>query len=136
MQLRILRRIFSVADEIDFLERLCLIENHFDIVLDYVGDINYREHETVVQISDLIRNAEVSGTWEETTFKGVMDENFREKLLLMDDELFTFSYVGVSHVDRFGAEFEFRFMRTFKNGRLKDVDKVKRKAEVLDNGDE
>lgn len=126
----------SVADEIDFLERLCVIENHFNITLDIDGDISYQEHETVVQISDLIRNDEVSGSWEETTFKGVMDENFREKLLLMDDELFTFSYVGVSHVNLFGAEFEFKFMRTFKNGRLKDVEKIKRKAEVLDNGDE
>lgn len=47
-----------------------------------------------------------------------------------------FSYVGTSHVELFGAEFEFRFMRTFKCARMVDFEKVKRKAEVLDDGDE
>lgn len=126
----------SVDDEIDFIERLCTIEDYCKIELDIDGDISYREQETVVQLSNLIRNDEVTGTWEETTFKGVMDQHFRDKLLSMDDELFTFSYIGVSHVVLFGAEFDFRFMRTFKSGRVKDIDKIKRKAEVLDDGDE
>ena len=47
-----------------------------------------------------------------------------------------FSYVGFSHVELFGAEFEFRFMRTFNCAQMVDFEKVKRKAEVLDDGDD
>lgn len=54
----------------------------------------------------------------------------------MDKELYMFSYVGISHVDLFGAEFEFRFMRTFNCAHMIDFEKVKRKAEVLDDGDD
>ncbi len=49
--------------------------------------------------------------------------------------MYMLSYVGISHVDLFGAEFESRFMRTFKCAQMVDFEKVKRKAEVLDDGD-
>ena len=65
-----------------------------------------------------------------------MSQHFRDELISMDKELYMFSYVGISHVELFGAEFEFRFMRTFKCARMVDFEKVKRKAEVLDDGDD
>ena len=126
----------SVDEEIDFLERVCVIEDYFHIRLNPNGEISNREYETVLHISDLIRNDEVKGTWSEATFTGIMSQHFREELVSMDKELYMFSYVGISHVDLFGAEFEFRFMRTFNCAHMVDFEKVKRKAQVLDDGDE
>ena len=46
------------------------------------------------------------------------------------------SYIGVGNVDLFGVEFKFRFvMRSYKSATLTDLDKIKRKAEILDDGD-
>lgn len=126
----------SVDEEIDFLERVCVIEDYFHIQLNPHGEISYKEYKTVIQISDLIRNEEVLGTWNEATFTGVLTQHFREELINMDKEEYRFSYVGISHVELFGAEFEFRFMRTFKKAQIVDIEKVRRKAEVLDNGDD
>ena len=126
----------SVDEEIDFLERVCVIEDYFHIQLNLHGEISYMEYKTVIQISDLIRNEEVLGTWNEATFTGVLTQHFREELINMDKEEYRFSYVGISHVELFGAEFEFRFMRTFKKAQIVDIEKVRRKAEVLDNGDD
>ena len=126
----------SVDEEIDFLERVCSIEDYFGVVLAPNGEISNKEYEAVLHISDLIRNDEVRGTWNEATFTGIMSQHFRDELISMDKELYMFSYVGISHVELFGAEFEFRFMRTFKCARLVDFEKVKRKAEVLDDGDD
>ena len=126
----------SVEEEIDFLERVCAIEDYFGVTLAPRGEISNKEYEAVLHISDLIRNDEVKGTWSEATFTGIMSQHFREELVSMDKELYMFSYVGISHVDLFGAEFEFRFMRTFNCAHMIDFEKVKRKAEVLDDGDD
>ncbi len=126
----------SVDEEIDFLERVCVIEDYFHIQLNPHGEISYKEYKTVIQISDLIINEEVLGTWNEATLTGVLTQHFREELINLDKEEYRFSYVGISHVELFGAEFEFRFMRTYKNAQIVDIEKVRRKAEVLDNGDD
>lgn len=128
---------FSSMDEaVDFLERICVIEDYFHVTLKLDGTISSKEYDAVIGISDLIRNDEVNGAWSEATFTGVMNQHFRDELINMDKELYMFSYVGVSHVNLFGAAFKFHFMRTFKCARIVDLEKVKRKAEVLDDGDE
>lgn len=126
----------SVDEEIDFLERVCVIEDYFHIQLNLHGEISYMEYKTVIQISELIRNEEVLGTWNEATFTGVLTQHFRKELIKMGKEEYRFSYVGISHVELFGAEFELRYMRTFKNAQIVDFEKVRRKAEVLDDGDD
>lgn len=46
------------------------------------------------------------------------------------------SYVGHITINLFGAQFEFDHMRTYKCAVMQDFDKVKKKAEVLDDDDE
>lgn len=125
----------SIEEEIDFLERICAIEDYFNVQISPRGEISYNEYNSVVYISDLIRNEQVTGTWSEATVTGLLSQHFREKLTTMDKELYMFSYVGVGHIDLFGVEIEFRFMRSFKSAIMVDIDKVRRKAEVLDDGD-
>ena len=125
----------SIEEEIVFLERICAIEDYFNVQISLRGEITDNEYNTVVYISDLIRNDLVIGTWSEVTFTGSLSQHFREKLTTLDKELYMFSFVGVGHIDLFGVEIEFRFMRTFKYAIMVDIDKVRRKAEVLDDGD-
>ncbi len=125
----------STEEEIDFLERICVIEDFFEVQLSPCGEISNGEYNSVFIISDLIRNEQVIGTWNEVTFTGEMSQHFRKELTTLDKKQYVFSYVGVLHVALFGAEFEFSFMRTFKCATVVDLEKVRRKAEVLDDGD-
>jgi hypothetical protein len=125
----------STEEEIDFLERICVIEDFFEVQLSPCGEISNGEYNSVFIISDLIRNEQVIRTWNEVTFTGEMSQQFRKELTTLDKKQYEFSYVGVIHIDLFGAEFEFQIMRTFKCATVVDIEKVKQKAEVLDDGE-
>lgn len=125
----------SIDEEIDFLGRLCAIEDYFNVVLDPAGDISYEEYHIVRQISDLVNSKEVAEKWEEALFTGVMDQRFREAIMAMDNAPNQFSYVGVHHVEIFGASFEFQFIKTFRCAYIADFEKLQKKVEVLDDGD-
>jgi hypothetical protein len=125
----------STEEEIDFLERICVIEDYFNVRLSPCGEISNSEYNSVFIISDLIRNEQVTGTWNEFAFTGEMSQHFRKELTTLDMKQHVISYVGVIHVNLFGAEFEFQFMRTFKCATVVDIEKIRRKAEVLDDGD-
>ena len=69
------------------------------------------------------------------TFTGIVDQHFREELMTMDSEFHMLSYVCTGKIELFGASFEFRFMRSFKCAYIVDYEKVKKKVEILDDGD-
>ena len=119
----------SVEEEIDFLERICAIEDYFHIQMTLDGDISEEEYDTVVWVSKLITQDEVESKWSEATCTGILDQRFREKLVELDCEIHTFSYVGNIVVNLFGATFEFRHMRTYKCAIIQDFEKIKRKAD-------
>lgn len=125
----------SIDEEIDFLERLCSIEDYFGVVLKPEGNISINEYKVVMMISDLVRQDEVKGTWNGASFTGTLDQHFREEFLGMKDIEHEFSYVGTHGVDLFGAQFEFRFMRILKEARFEDIERLRKKVEVLDDGD-
>lgn len=125
----------SVEEEIDFLERICTIEDYFNINLKPEETINVAEHQIVLMISNLIKNDKVEEKWEKVTFTGILDQHFREAILSMENTPHLFSYVGVRHVELFGASFDFQFMRSFKCAYVDDIEKLKKKVEVLDDGD-
>lgn len=125
----------SMDEEIDFLDRICTIEDYFNVRLNPTGKISEEEYQSVIHISDLVRKDMVCTTWNEMTFTGILDRHFREKLKTMDTELYMFSYVGTGKIELFGASFDFKFMRSFKCAYMVDYEKVKKKAEVLDDGD-
>lgn len=126
----------SIDEEIDFLERVCSIEEYFNVTLIHDGEISQKEYDAVVRISDLVRNDEVKGTWNEVTVTGVLNYAFRKNLVGLGEKPHVFSCVEINHVALFGTEFEFRSMRTFKCAQVVDYEKLKQKVEVLDDGDE
>lgn len=125
----------SIDEEIDFLERICEIEDYFGVQLTPKGEIKNRDYNAVLHISELIRNDQITRTWSEATLTGILDHHFREELIDMDRDLHMLSYVGSVHADLFGTKFDYPFMMTYKCARIVDFEKVKRKAEVLDDGE-
>ena len=125
----------SIDEEIDFLERICAIEEYFNVTLTPDGEITQKEYDAVIRISDLVRNVEVKGTWSEFTVTCVRNHASRENLTLIGEKMRVFSSVWTNHVELFGAEFEFRSMRTFRCAQIADYKKLRRKLDVLDDGD-
>lgn len=126
----------SPNEEIDFLERICTIEDYFDVQMTIAGDISKEEYKTVVWISNLIMHDEVESKWSEATCTGILDHSFREELVSSGSEIHMLSYVRKIVVNLFGSEFEFKYMRTYKCAVIQNFEKIKRLAEILDDGDE
>ena len=125
----------SLEEEIDFLERLCDIEDYFHVTFHLNGNIYQQEYNTVLRISDLVRGNDVYGTWTDAAFTGIIDQHFRDELLNIEDEEHEFSYTGESEMELFGEAISFRFMRSFIRARIVELDKVKKKVDILDDGD-
>ena len=126
----------SLGEEIDLLERVCVIEDYFQVSLEVGSKITQSEYDMVIWVSDLIRNDELLKTWDMMTFTGILDQDFREELTSMGEKSCKFSYIGTAYVELFGAEFELHYMRTFKSAQIVDYEKVIKKLEVLDDGEE
>lgn len=126
----------SIDEEIDFWTRVCEVEEYYNVTLAPKGDISRDEYDLLIHISELIRNDEVHSTWEKVTFNCIIDQRFRQNLISMDKELNRLAYVGVSHINIFGAKFVIRLARVLKCAHVSDFEKIKKKIEVLDDGDE
>lgn len=127
----------SISEEIDFLKRVCAIEDYFHVELNISGDINEEEYHCVFRISELIFNDEVDSTWKEVSFTGVLGKEFRKQLekLNTPTPIVMLSYVGICDVNLFGAEFEFKYMRTYKCAVMQELNRIKRLVSCLEDGD-
>lgn len=125
----------TIDDEIDFFERVCTIEEYFDVALNPPNDITHSEYDTVQDISDLVSRSEVEKEWEEITFTGVIDQRFRDAIMVIDDTPHQFTFVGVHHIELFGTSFECQIMRTYKSAYIVELEKIRRVLEILDDGD-
>ena len=125
----------SIEEEIDFIERVCIIEDYFDVILKPEGDISIHEIEETQMISNLIQNELVPSQWNQATLTGIIDQDSRQRILTMKDEPFMFSYVGISQVKLFGAQFDVKFLRTYISAQIVDLKKLKKKVELMDDGE-
>ncbi|MFO3715053.1 hypothetical protein [Oribacterium sp. P9] len=126
----------SVDEEIDYLERVCTIEDFFDVKFPSEGGVSIADFDKIVRISDLIRKDQIEGTWTQATFTGITTQHFREELKSLENtEVHNLSFVWVDHVELFGVELEFRVLRSFISARIMDYDRVKKKVELLDDGE-
>lgn len=125
----------SIEEEVDFLDRVCIIEDYFKVKLDICGDLSRSEYDTIIHMSNLIQMDEVIDTWNEAIFTGIITQTFREKILSMEDLSHLFSYVGVRQISLFGVDIEYSHICTYQSARIKDLEKLKQKVNVLDDGD-
>ena len=125
----------SIEEEIDFWERVCVIENRFAVSLDVADSISQEDYELVIYLSDLITEDEVISTWGGAIFTGIIDNRFRENLLGMDETPMAISYVGTCTITLWRTPMTVEFMRTYKMAIIKDLKKTKRKVAALEDGD-
>ena len=125
----------SVEEEIDFLNRICAIEDYYNVSIAISDVISEEEYRLVLRISDLIMKDEVKFTWTEASFTGNVDANFRKQLNTLEVTEITFSHVIYEDVKLFGACFELYYWRTYKKAIMKDIEKIKQIVSLIGDGD-
>ena len=77
----------------------------------------------------------MDSTWKEASFTGVPGEEFRKQLGDLDTPIVMLSYVEICDVNLFGAEFEFKYMRTYRCAVMQELDRIKQLVSCLADGD-
>lgn len=125
----------NLEEKLDILKRICAIEDYFDIEIPANVKIKSNDYNAIVQLSDLINNKEIINTWEEFTFTNIVDQQLRNWVAAIGESENSFSLVALCHVVILGAEISFDLMRTLKNVRIADLERLKEKLSIVDDGD-
>src|SRR5699024_6233348 len=63
----------SIEEEIDFLNRICVIEDYYNLSMTVPEVISEEEYKVTLWISDLIMNDKVKFTWTEVSLSGDLE---------------------------------------------------------------
>ena len=125
----------SLELEIDFLKRICAIEDYFHVQMNIPAEFGEEECQAVYQLSELVMNEQVEVTWSEASCTAIMGSEFRKRLDDIETTIPNLSYVETYNVNLFGISFEYRHMYTFVSAKMNNVDKIKKLVSILDDGD-
>lgn len=125
----------SLELEIDFLKRICAIEDYFHVQMNIPAEFGEEECQAVYQLSELVMNEQVEVTWSEASCTAIMGSEFRKRLDDIETTIPNLSYVETYNVNLFGISFEYRHMYTFVSAKMNNVDKIRKLVSILDDGD-
>lgn len=127
---------FTNADEeIDFLSRICDIEEYCQNQITIPEKITEQEYFQVLYLSELIRGGENEFTWLSQTFQGSVTQPFRKEITETDNNFHELCFVGPSTTHLFNVDIEITIMRIFKEAKIKELDKFKKKLEFTDDNE-
>lgn len=125
----------SVDEEIDFLSRVIAIEKYFKKSIGIPNELYQNDWDAVFYISDLLNGRTRYGEWRRHIFTFDVSESLKKSIANTEDKEFSLSYVGVAKVPLWGELYEVPIARTFESGKFENLDSLKAKVEVLENGD-
>ena len=125
----------SIEEEIDFLNRICVIEDYYNLSMTVPEVISEEEYKVTLWISDLIMNDKVKFTWTEVSLSGDLEAELKNNLDSLKPVEATISYVICSNVKLFEACFKLCFMRTCEKAVMKDIEKMKQLVYLINVGD-
>lgn len=126
----------NIDNEITFVEYITLIEDHYNTTVEIPEYIEEDDLEAVYYLGEALKYTEIKGTWKDGTSDFIIAEESTKNINNLEDKPFDLSLVAPAKVVIFKEEFPiYKIIRTFKNAQIKDLDKVKKKVEVLEDGD-
>ena len=126
----------NVDDELDFLRRICEIEEHFSVKIKIPDVIMTKDYKQVRYLSDLLRGERVKRNVDEIKCTAIAGDGFRNRIMETGDVIEDLVHVGPSRVTIFGSDFDIQIVRELKNTQIMQIDKVKALLNILDNGEE
>ena len=125
----------SIEEEIEFWGNIVAIEKYLGREIEIPEKIYERDIDAINYWMTLLRGEYWNGTWENMQFSMNLTNEFREKILETEEDVFNFSYIGSVNIPLFNEVYEVSVARTFKCIKYSNLEKLKRKVEVLDIGD-
>ena len=126
----------SMDEEAEFLRRLCDIEDYFDIILPSPKEVSRKDISLIKHISNLIREEAVTCPWDRIDFRFTLDPKIRSYIQRTNGQVEYVYYIKDSSCEILGTKLEFRYIRYIEKASIDNFDKVLKKLEVLDDGDE
>lgn len=121
--------------EIHFLEMIVKIEKAFDCSFDLPKAISQNDYDTVEHLYMLLETGKYEGSWTNMDFEFTVTSVTKQRVSELTDACYTLWYLCPATVDLFGKDLRFPIRRNIKCAKVCDLEKTKRKAEVLDDGD-
>lgn len=125
----------SIDNEIAFVEKVVEIEKYFCDSISIPEEISRDYYHTVSYLANLVRGDESTGGWSKFEVNLALTKELRRRITESDNEKFSLSYVGSISVTLFEKPYELSVVKVFESVIYQDIDKLKRKVEVLDEGD-
>ena len=121
--------------EIHFLEMIVKIEKAFDCSFNLPKAISQNDYNTVEHLYMLLETGKYEGSWTNMDFEFTVTSITKQRVSELTDACYTLWYFCPATIDLFGTELQFPIMRNIKCAQVYDLEKTKRKVEVLDDGD-
>lgn len=121
--------------EIHFLEMIVKIEKAFDCSFDLPKAISQNDYNIVEHLYMLLETGKYEGSWTNMDFEFKVTSLTKQRVSELTDASYTLWYLCPATVDLFGTELRFPIRRNIKCAQVYDLEKTKRKAEVLDDED-
>ena len=120
---------------VDFYSKLCAIESFFSVTFDIPEKITQADEEIANYLYSLAKDGSARKQWGKMESSMSLSEGNKELIEKMEaDPLTLICSIDVT-IDYFGAHFAFPIQRRFVSAVVDNLDKLKRKAEVLDEED-
>jgi len=126
----------NIKDEIIFLRNIIYLEVKFKKVINIPTEIYQDDMDTIQYLVNTLNGKGYSGEWTDVNFEMKLTPENRITLLRKEDIPLIISFLAEITVSLFNDNFTIKkIRRTFKKAYYKNLDKVVKLAEILDDGD-
>lgn len=126
----------DIDEEVRFWEMVVAVEKHFDVIVDVPTEILDSQYRMLQYLYSLIIGDTNSVTWSTLALRMDLTEELKTDIAEWGDTKFALAYVGSVEVPLWEQKYEVPIVRRYLCVKPKDLDRLKKKADVLDIGEE
>ena len=125
----------QIEDEIDFLERILILEKHFNTKFGCDKEFTEDDVSLINYCATLLNNGECTFNWTKLSIPMIVTEHTKVNLKSMNNNTNDITSISTVTFIILGEEYKLPISRTFKNVIVNDYEKVMKKMELMDKGD-
>lgn len=125
----------DLSKEIQFLEMIVKIEDCYQCQINLPKVITRDEYDTINHLYILLTEGEFKGNWTKMDFEFIVSQQTKQRVSDLIEATYTLWYYCQAEIDVFGQTLLLPMRRRIEGAQVFELEKIKRKAEVLDEGD-
>lgn len=122
-------------NNIDILKKVITVENYFCTKITIPEAISMEDYDDLTRLSELIADGAVKHKWTGYTFTFDLSRLKKETIINTEDVPYAMQFTVPIRVEIFNLKEEIVIRRTINDLRFKDLDKLKKKVELMDEDD-